>query len=128
MDNGTAWLSKQEYGQVPQYLLKRKLAMAAAYAQELVRMLHACSVRAGEEVVWRMAGMVKVDDGRHQHSVGRTQAEKEASLIPQGMRILPEEERLDMLAMLAKSRAEATEKLLARLPISALSVYFTPRM
>ena len=43
---GTMWLSKQEYGQVPQYLLKRKLAMAAAYAQELVTMgrcrKHAC--------------------------------------------------------------------------------------
>ena len=38
------------------------------------------------------------------------------------MRILPEEERLDMLAMLAKSRAEATEKLLVRLTFTLLLV------
>ena len=42
-DTGDVWLSKQEYGQVPQYLLKRKLAMAAAYAQEMVRRDGVCT-------------------------------------------------------------------------------------
>ena len=59
---------------------------------------------------------------------GKSQAEKEASLIPQGMRILPEEERLDMLAMLAKSRAEATEKLLVRLTLAVTELSAVPSL
>ena len=42
------------------------------------------------------------------------QAAKEASAIPQGMRVLPEEERQEMLALLAQSRAEEEEKLLVK--------------
>lgn len=40
------------------------------------------------------------------------QAAAEASAIPQGMRVLPEEERQEMLTLLARSRAEEEEKLL----------------
>lgn len=36
VDNGAAWLRKDEYGQVPQYLIDRRLEMAAAYAEEQV--------------------------------------------------------------------------------------------
>ena len=66
------WLSKQEYGQVPQYLLKRKLATAAAYAQELVRQEDAaCMQHMGwGEVIWSMASMLRGGDGiGHQHRV-----------------------------------------------------------
>ena len=35
-DRGEGWLRKEEYGQVPQYILERKLCMAAQYAEELV--------------------------------------------------------------------------------------------
>jgi hypothetical protein len=34
---GADWLKKEEYGQVPQYLIDRQLEMAAAYAEEEVR-------------------------------------------------------------------------------------------
>ena len=43
------------------------------------------------------------------------QAAQEAAQIPQGMRVLPEEEQQEMLALLARSRAEEEEKLLVRL-------------
>lgn len=35
-DDGTEWLKKGEYGQVPQYLIDRQLQWAAAYAEEQV--------------------------------------------------------------------------------------------
>ncbi|BDA46905.1 hypothetical protein COCOBI_09-3580 [Coccomyxa sp. Obi] len=76
-DDGSAWLKKDDYGCVPQYLIQRQLQMAAAYAEE--------------------------------------QAEKEASLIPEGMRMLPEEERLEMLSLLEASRDD-TEARIRALP------------
>lgn len=36
-DRGEGWLAKDEYGRVPQYILERRLSMAQAYAEELVR-------------------------------------------------------------------------------------------
>lgn len=47
------------------------------------------------------------------------QAQKEASLIPPGMRILPEEERLEMLELLEQSQLETEEKLRVRNKILA---------
>jgi hypothetical protein len=38
-DLGQGWLRKAEYGRVPQYLLARRLSMAAQYAEELARAL-----------------------------------------------------------------------------------------
>ena len=35
-DDGSAWLKKDDYGYVPQYLIQRQLQMAATYAQEQV--------------------------------------------------------------------------------------------
>ena len=40
-----------------------------------------------------------------------TQAQREAACIPEGMRLLPEEERLETLSILACSRAETEAKL-----------------
>ena len=40
-----------------------------------------------------------------------TQAQREAACIPEGMRLLPEEERLETLSILACSRAEIEAKL-----------------
>lgn len=39
------------------------------------------------------------------------QAEKEASLIPEGMRVLPEEERLEMLSLLEASKADTEARI-----------------
>ena len=50
------------------------------------------------------------------------QAEKEASLIPEGMRVLPEEERLEMLGLLEASKAD-TE---ARIRVNSKCVSFVP--
>ncbi|EIE21963.1 hypothetical protein COCSUDRAFT_56406 [Coccomyxa subellipsoidea C-169] len=74
-DDGDAWLKKDDYGCVPQYLIHRQLEMAAAYAEE--------------------------------------QAEREAAKIPDGMRLLPEEERLEMLSLLEASRDELEAKIRA---------------
>eukprot|EP00884_Botryococcus_braunii_P016170 jgi/Botrbrau1/3236/Bobra.174_1s0009.1 len=41
------------------------------------------------------------------------QAKKEAALIPPGMRIMPDEERLDMLRTLAESKAEVQKRIQA---------------
>lgn len=35
-DDGSAWLKKDDYGCMPQYLIERQLQMAASYAQEQV--------------------------------------------------------------------------------------------
>ena len=47
-DKGCEWLKKEEYGQVPQYLIDRRLEMAAAYAEEQVgvslRLSHSIAV------------------------------------------------------------------------------------
>ncbi|KAK9814667.1 hypothetical protein WJX72_009492 [[Myrmecia] bisecta] len=72
---GAAWLKKEAYGKVPQYLQDIKLELVQQQAAE--------------------------------------QAAKEASIIPAGMRILPEEERLEMLAVLRQSRAEVDAKIQA---------------
>ena len=42
------------------------------------------------------------------------QAAKEAALIPPGMRILPNEERLEMLRVLQQSKTETEAKLSVR--------------
>ena len=44
------------------------------------------------------------------------QAAKEAALIPPGMRILPDEERLEMLRVLQQSRTETEGKLSVSCP------------
>ena len=44
-------------------------------------------------------------------ALGLTQAQREAARIPEGMRLLPEEERLETLSILACSRAETEVKL-----------------
>ena len=44
------------------------------------------------------------------------QAAKEAALIPPGMRILPDEERLEMLRVLQQSKTETEAKLLVSSP------------
>ncbi|CAL8471525.1 g11067 [Coccomyxa elongata] len=74
-DDGSAWLKKDDYGCIPQYLIERQLQLAASYAQE--------------------------------------QAEKEASMIPVGMRVLPEEERLEMLSLLEASKDDTEAKIRA---------------
>ena len=42
------------------------------------------------------------------------QAEKEAALIPTGMRVLPEQERTEMLDALGRTRAELEKQIQAR--------------
>lgn len=42
------------------------------------------------------------------------QAEREASLVPAGMRLLPEEERLEMLSLLETSKDETEAKIRVR--------------
>ena len=44
-------------------------------------------------------------------ALGLAQAQREAACIPEGMRLLPEEERLETLSILACSRAETEAKL-----------------
>lgn len=72
------YLKKKDYGQVPQYLLERKMEMAA--------------------------------------EVDAQQRAKEAALIPPGMRLLPEEERLETLQILQKNREEV-ERAIQGLPL-----------
>lgn len=77
-DASTGYVHKRDYGQVPQYLVDRKIEMAAEYEARM--------------------------------------AAKHASLVPPGMRMLPEEERLDTLAILERNRQEV-ERQLQNLPL-----------
>lgn len=77
-EDSTKYLKKKDYGQVPQYLLERKLEMAA--------------------------------------DVEAQQRAKEAALIPPGMRLLPEEERLETLEILRRNREEV-ERAIQHLPL-----------
>lgn len=43
--------------------------------------------------------------------IAKLQAEKEAALIPKGMRILPDEERLEMVAGLEASKRDVEEQI-----------------
>ncbi|KAI8470060.1 MAG: calmodulin-binding-domain-containing protein [Monoraphidium minutum] len=70
--------SKREYGQVPTYLVERKLAMAEERAA--------------------------------------LEAAREAARVPAGMRLMPEGERLETLALLERNRSEV-EGALSALPI-----------
>lgn len=72
------YMQKKDFGQVPNYLLERKMQMAA--------------------------------------DVEAQQRAKEAALIPPGMRLLPEDERLETLAILAKNREEV-ERAIQHLPL-----------
>ncbi|PNH09884.1 hypothetical protein TSOC_003443 [Tetrabaena socialis] len=76
--SGDKYLNKKDYGQVPSYLLERKLQMAA--------------------------------------DVEAAARAKEAALIPPGMRLLPEEERLETLEILKKNKDEI-ERAIQGLPL-----------
>ncbi|GLC39541.1 hypothetical protein PLESTB_001628700 [Pleodorina starrii] len=77
-DSAEKYLNKKDYGQVPQYLLERKMQMAADME---------AAARA-----------------------------KEAALIPPGMRLMPEEERVETLELLKKNREEV-ERAIQALPL-----------
>ncbi|GBF95728.1 hypothetical protein Rsub_08710 [Raphidocelis subcapitata] len=77
-DAGVPFTQKREYGQVPAYLVERKLQMAQ---EEAAR-----------------------------------EAARQAALIPAGMRVMPEEERTETLALLERNRGEV-EAALAAMPI-----------
>ncbi|GIL80107.1 hypothetical protein Vretimale_12930 [Volvox reticuliferus] len=77
-ESAEKYLNKKDYGQVPQYLLERKMQMAAD-AEAAARA-------------------------------------KEAALIPPGMRIMPEDERLETLELLKKNREEV-ERAIQALPL-----------
>eukprot|EP00201_Polytomella_parva_P013485 CAMPEP_0175061004 /NCGR_PEP_ID=MMETSP0052_2-20121109/13348_1 /TAXON_ID=51329 ORGANISM="Polytomella parva, Strain SAG 63-3" /NCGR_SAMPLE_ID=MMETSP0052_2 /ASSEMBLY_ACC=CAM_ASM_000194 /LENGTH=259 /DNA_ID=CAMNT_0016326819 /DNA_START=337 /DNA_END=1116 /DNA_ORIENTATION=- len=72
------YLQKRDFGRIPQYLLERKLEMAA-------------DMEARERA-------------------------KEAALIPPGMRLMPEEERLETLAVLKRNKEEI-DKAIQGLPL-----------
>ena len=52
------------------------------------------------------------------------QAQRDAASIPEGMRMLPEEERLQTLDVLAQSKTDTEAKLRVNRPQSHLSVQF----
>lgn len=76
--NAKAFIEKRDYGKVPQYLMERKMELAADYEARM--------------------------------------KSKEEAAIPAGMRMLPEEERLETLGLLEANRLEV-EKQLQQLPI-----------
>ncbi|PNW79608.1 hypothetical protein CHLRE_08g359850v5 [Chlamydomonas reinhardtii] len=77
-DSADKYINKKDYGQVPQYLLERKMQMAAEVEAQ---------ARA-----------------------------KEAALIPPGMRLMPEDERLETLEVLKKNREEV-DRAIQQLPL-----------
>lgn len=105
-EDASKFLQKSNYGQVPTYLHERKMELAADYAREQVRASCTC-------FLFLCRHLPAWSSNASQRSL--MQAEKEASLIPAGMRIMGDEERIETLAVLQKNKEEV-EDALSKLP------------
>jgi hypothetical protein len=100
-EDPSAFTKKADYGRVPTYLHERKMELAATYARQQVRPCNfakLCSLLPCTVSSW-----------------ADLQAQKEAALIPEGMRIMGDDERSETLAVLENNKAEV-EAALAKLP------------